>query len=199
MVYNPPEPLILHGAVVANFTDEDFFDFCQANPDLRIERNAQGEIIIMTPAGFVSSAQSGEVFRQLGNWNKQYKLGQVADSSAGYILSDGATLSPDASWVSVTQLEKIPVARRRKFLPLCPEFVAEVMSSTDRLADAQAKMAQWLANGAQLGFLLTDEPETAYIYRPSQPVEVVQGFDNELSGEPLLPGFVLDLRELRQE
>lgn len=198
MSYYPEAPLILHGALVAGFSDDEFFDFCQANPDLRIERNAKGEIVIMTPAGFVSSAQSGEVFAQLRNWNKKAKLGRVADSSAGYVLADGATLSPDASWVSLTQLEGIPAASRRKFLQLCPEFVVEVMSPSDTLAGSQAKMEQWLANGVQLGFLLTDEPETAYLYRPGQRVEVVQGFDRELSGEPLLPGFRLDLRELRE-
>ncbi|NML68034.1 Uma2 family endonuclease [Hymenobacter sp. RP-2-7] len=198
MSYYPEAPLILHGAVVASFSDDEFFDFCQANPDLRMERTAQGEIIIMTPAGFVSSAQSLEVARQLGNWNKKTKLGRVADSSAGYVLPDGATLSPDASWVSLTKLEDVSLTSRRKFLHLCPEFVVEVISPTDRLADAQAKMAQWLANGAQLGLLLTDSPETAYIYRPGQPVEEMQGFDNELSGEPVLPGFTLDLRELRE-
>ena len=198
MVYNPPEPLVLQGALVTRSSDDEFFEFCQANRDLRIERNACGEIIIMTPAGFVSSAQSLEVQFQLTAWNKKAKLGRVAESSAGYIVPDRSTLSPDASWFSLAQWEQIPAARRRKFLPICPEFVVEVMSPSDALADSQAKMALWLANGAQLGFLLTDEPETAYIYRPGQPVEVVQGFDNELSGEPVLPGFRLDLRELRE-
>lgn len=192
------QPLILRGAPVTDFSDDEFFKFCQANPDLRIERNAKGEIVIMSPAGFVSSAQSLEVAAQLRNWNKRYKLGRAADSSVGYKLPDGATLSPDASWVSLATWEKIPPAIRRKFLPACPEFVAEIMSPSDNLPDSQAKMEQWLANGAQLGFLLTDEPETAYLYRPGQPVEVVQGFDNELSGEPVLPGFRLDLRELRE-
>lgn len=198
MSYYPEAPLILHGALVAGFSDDEFFDFCQANPDLRIERTAQGEIVIMTPAGFVSSAQCLEVQYQLTAWNKKTKLGRVADSSAGYVLADGATLSPDASWVSSGKLEGISVASRRKFLRLCPEFVVEVMSPSDKLATEQAKMEQWLANGAQLGFLLRDAPETDYVYRPGQPVEVLEGFDRELSGEPLLPGFQLDLRELRE-
>lgn len=198
MVYNPSQPLVLRG-LVTEFSDDEFFEFCQANSDLRLERNASGEIVIMTPAGFVSSAQSLEVCGQLRNWNKQYKLGRAADSSAGYIVPDKSTLSPDASWVSLATWEKVPTARRRKFLTICPEFVVEVMSPSDTLAGSQAKMEQWLQNGVQLGFLITDEPtEAAYIYRPGQPVETVLGFDNELSGELVLPGFMLDLRELRE-
>ena len=198
MSYFPEAPLVLHGAVVAGFTSDEFFDFCQANPDLRIERNAKGEIILMTPAGFVSSAQSIEVQFQLTAWNKRAKLGRVAESSVGYILPDGSTLSPDASWVSWARWNKTPIASRRKFLPACPEFVIEILSPSDKLADAQAKMVQWLANGVQLGFLLTDQPETAYVYRPGRPVETLAGFDRKLSGEELLPGFVLDLQELRE-
>lgn len=198
MVYDPSQPLVLRG-LVTEFSDDEFFEFCQANSDLRLERNSKGEIVIMTPAGFVSSAYSLEVCAQLRNWNKQHKLGRVADSSAGYTMPDKSVLSPDASWVSLVVWEKIPNAKRRKFLAICPEFVIEVMSPSDTLAGSQAKMQQWLEYGVQLGFLITDDPtETAYLYRPSQPVEVVQGFDNELSGEPVLPGFRLDLRELRE-
>ncbi|RZK92127.1 MAG: Uma2 family endonuclease [Hymenobacter sp.] len=188
MVYNPSQPLVLRG-LVTEFSDDEFFEFCQANSDLRLERNASGEIVIMTPAGFVSSAHSGEVVAQLRNWNKQYKLGRVADSSAGYTIPDKSTLSPDASWFSLAAWAKVPAARRRKFLPICPEFVVEVMSPSDTLAGSQANMEQWLQNGVQLGFLITDEPtEAAYIYRPGQPVATVLGFDNELSGEPVLAG-----------
>lgn len=197
MVYNPDEPLILHGSLITGFSDDEFFEFCQANRDLRVERNARGEIEIMTPAGYVSGAQSGEVFAQLRNWNKKHQLGRVAESSAAYVLPDKATLSPDASWFSLANWAKAPVARRRKLLPICPEFVVEVMSPSDTLPTSQAKIKQWLANGVQLGFLLTDEPETAYVYRPGQFVEVVPGFDQQLSGEPVLPGFQLDLRDLR--
>ncbi|RYY14378.1 MAG: Uma2 family endonuclease [Cytophagaceae bacterium] len=198
MVYNPSQPLVLRG-LVTEFSDDEFFEFCQANSDLRLERNASGEIVIMTPAGYVSSAQSLEVQFQLTAWNKLQKLGRVAESSAGYIVPDKSTLSPDASWFSLATWEKVPAAKRHKFLPICPEFVVEVMSPSDTLTGSQAKMEQWLANGVQLGFLITDEPtETAYLYRPGQPVEIVRGFDHELSGEPVLPGFQLDLRELRE-
>ena len=198
MVYNPSEPLVLQGALITGFSGDDFFEFCQANPDLRIERNPHGEIIIMTPAGFVSSAQSLEIQFQLITWYKKYKLGRVAEPSAGYNLSDKSTLSPGASWFSLAKWNQVPAASQRKFLPICPEFVVEVLSPTDQLDDAQAKMEQWLANGVQLGFLLNDQPETAYLYRLGQPVEVVNGFDTELSGEPVLPSFQLNLREVRK-
>ena len=198
MVYNSSEPLVLQGELITSFSNDEFFEFCQANSSLRVERNAQGEIVIMTPAGFVSSAQSAEVVAQLRNWNKQHKLGRIGDSSAGYILPDKSTLSPDASWFSLAQWATVRAANREKFLPICPEFVVEVMSPKDRLAASKRKMEQWLANGVQVGFLLNDKPETAYVYRPNQPVEIIKGFDNDLSGEPVLPGFQLDLRELRE-
>jgi len=198
MVYDPSKPLVLRGSL-SEFTNDEFFAFCQANPDLSLERTAQGDIVIIPPAGFVSSAQSAEIVTQLLIWNKKHKLGRVAESSAAYILPDGATLSPDASWFSLAAWERVPTASWRKFLPVCPEFVVKVMSPSDTLPAAQAKMAQWLANGVQLGFLLHDEPEMAYIYRPGQPVEQVPGFDTQLSGEPVLPGFRLDPRELRQD
>ena len=105
MVYNPSEPLVLQGALITGFSGDDFFEFCQANPDLRIERNPHGEIIIMTPAGFVSSAQSLEIQFQLTTWHKKYELGRVAEPSAGYNLSDKSTLSPSASWFSLAKLD----------------------------------------------------------------------------------------------
>jgi Uma2 family endonuclease len=193
------EAIILRGPLITAFTDEEFFQFCQDNPDLRVERTAEGEIIFMSPAGFLSSAHSGEVHFQLTLWNKQTRLGRVGESSAAFVLPDKATLSPDVSWLSLATWAKVPVADRNKFLPVCPEFVVEVKSPSDRITTLHAKMEQWLRNGVQLGFLLNTDNETAYVYRPGQPMQEVQGYDNELSGEPLLPGFVLDLRPLREE
>ena len=195
----PDEATVLRGPFVTGFTDDEFFRFCQENDLARIERTANHEIIIMPPAGFESSAASGTAHGHLFVWQRQVRLGQVLESSVGYTLPDGAVLSPDASWVSSERLATVTAAQRQKFPPLCPDFVIEVKSPSDRIPTLQAKMEQWLRNGVQLGFLIDTETETAYVYRPGQPTETVQSFDHELSGEPVLPGFQLDLRELRPQ
>lgn len=190
--------ILLGGSYLGRMTDDEFFDFCQQHPDLRIERTAHHEILLMSPVGYESSAASGEVYFQLSAWNKQTRLGKVGESSAGYVLPDSSTLSPDASWFSLAKWETLTPEQRRKFLPFCPEFVVEVKSPSDRLNMLQAKMHDWLRNGAQLAWLLDPATEMAYVYRPGQPEpETVLGFDNELSGEAVLPGFRLRLSELR--
>lgn len=193
------EAVILRGPLITGFSDEEFFQFCQDNPDLRVERTSDHEIVFMSPAGFLSSAHSGEVHFQVTLWNKQTRSGRVGESSAAFVLPDKATLSPDVSWLSLATWAKVPLEQRNKFLPVCPEFVVEVKSPSDRMTTLHAKMEQWLRNGVQLGFLLDTEAETAFVYRPGQPPVEVQGYDNELSGEAVLPGFVLDLRPLREE
>ncbi|MET4107949.1 Uma2 family endonuclease [Hymenobacter sp. UYP22] len=193
------EAIVLRGPLVTGFTDEEFFQFCQDNRDLRVERPSDHEIIFRSPAGFLSSSASAEVVFQLKLWNKQYQLGRVGESSAAYVLPDNATLSPDASWFSQASWARVPQELRNKFLPICPEFVVEVKSPSDRISTLQAKMEQWLSNGAQLGFLLDVETETAWVYRPGQPAEKLHGYDQELDAAPVLSGFRLDLRPLREE
>ena len=192
------EAIVLRGPLITGFSDAEYFQFCQDNRDLRLERTSDGEIIFMSPAGFLSSAHSAEVVFQLSLWNRRTKLGRVGESSAAYILPDKSTLSPDASWFSHATWARVPVAERNKFLPVCPEFVVEVKSPSDRVSTLQAKMQQWLQNGVRLGFLLHTEAELAWLYRPSQPVREVKSYDMELSGEDTLPGFALDLRPLRE-
>ncbi len=191
------EATVLRGALIAGFSDDEFFQFCQENDAARIERTADHEIVIMPPAGFESSFSSGQAYGSLYMWQRQTKLGRVVESSAGYLLPDGAVLSPDASWVSSERLATVSAAQLQKFPPLCPDFVVEVKSPSDSLKGLQAKMEQWLQNGVRLGFLVDTATETAYVYAAGQPVQTVQGFDQELSGEPVLPGFRLDLRELK--
>ncbi|GAB2790863.1 Uma2 family endonuclease [Hymenobacter luteus] len=193
------EAIVLRGPLVTSFSDEEFFQFCQDNRDLRLERTSDHEIIFMSPAGFLSSSYSAEVVFQLSLWNKQTRLGRVGESSAAYVLPDKATLSPDASWFSQAAWARVPAELRNRFLPICPEFVVEVKSPSDRIPTLQAKMQQWLHNGTQLGFLLDCETETAWVYRPDQPAEELHGYDRHLSGEAVLPGFALDLRALREE
>ena len=199
MTATPALPLLLRGAPVTGFTDEEFYQFCQNNPTLHIERTATHEVVIMPPAGFESSASSGDTYFHLKTWSRSYRQGRTLDSSAGYSLPDGSVLSPDASWVSPERLAQVSAAELRGFPRLCPDFIIEVKSPSDRPNVLQAKMEQWLRNGVRLAFLIDTETETATIYRPHQAPETVQGFDHDLSGEPVLPGFVLSLRELRAQ
>ena len=190
--------VVLHSPALARLTEEDFFDLCQHNPTLRLERNADHEIVFMPPAGAESSHTSGEVFFQLKLWNRREQLGYVFESSAGFTLPDDSVRSPDASWVAKAAYEALPEQQRLRFPPVCPAFVVEVRSPSDGLAPLRRKMEAYLANGVQVGFLLDPTAETATIYRPSQPPEELQGFDRTLSAEPALPGFELDLRPLRR-
>lgn len=155
----------------------------------------------MTPIPDFAEAAGlrGPLVTGLSDDVRQARQGRVTDSSAGYILPDGAVLSPDASRVSPARLATVTPAQPQKFPPLCPDFVIEVKSPSDRIKPLQAKMEQWLRSDVRLGFLLDTETETAYLYRPGQLPEAVQGFDAELSGEPVLTGFRLNLRELRPQ
>jgi len=197
-VYEFPELPVLHGAALTRLSDDEFFELCQANPRLCFERNSNQEIIIMPPAGSESSESSMESQGQLWLWNRQTKLGHVYESSAGFKLPDSSVRSPDVAWLSQANWATLTPEQRRKFPPVCPKFMMEIKSPSDDVADLQAKMENYLANGMQLGFLLDVEAETAYVYRPGQPAETVQGYDQELSGEPVLSGFRLDLRPLRR-
>jgi Uma2 family endonuclease len=196
--YEFPEWPVLHGALLTRLSDDEFFELCQANPALSFERNAQHEIIIMPPAGSESSESSGESYGQVWLWNRQTRLGHVYESSAGFKLPDSSVRSPDVAWLSQAKWAQLTPEQRRKFPPVCPEFMVEVKSPSDDIKALQAKMEDYLANGMQLGFLLDVEGEIAYVYRHGQPAETVQGYDQELSGEPVLPGFRFDLRPLRR-
>jgi len=176
-------------------TDEEFYDFCQANPGLRIERTAEGEIIVMSPTGGETSNRNSELGRQLGNWARRDGRGKTFDSNAEFILPNGAALSPDASWVERTRLAGLTREQKRKFPPLCPDFVVELTSPTDRLGKVQVKMREWMANGAQLGWLLDADKGTAYVYRPGREPERLAA-PERLEGEGPVAGFVLDLKEI---
>lgn len=189
--------VVLHGPVLTRLTDDDFLELCQHNPTLRLERNANHEIIFTPPAGAESSRKSGEVHFQLMLWNRQHQLGYVFESSAGFTLPDGAIRSPDASWVSKVAYDALTEQQRLRFPPVCPSFVVEVRSPSDGLAPLRRKMESYLENGVEVGFLLDPGNETATIYRRGQESEEISSFEATLSAEPALPGFELDLRPLR--
>ncbi|MGI4833945.1 MAG: Uma2 family endonuclease [Janthinobacterium lividum] len=192
----PEELRLLRGEAVTRLTDAEFFQFCQDNPLQQFERDANQQLVLMPPA-FPDASEDGlEVGYQLVAWNRQTRAGHTYESSASFKLPNSAVRAPDASWMSRARREVAQQAGG--FLAACPEFVVEIRSPSDRLATLQAKMQEYLENGALLGFLLDVAAETAYVYRPGQPTETVQGYDQALSGEPVLPGFQLDLRPLRR-
>ncbi|MEO7650080.1 MAG: Uma2 family endonuclease [Bryobacteraceae bacterium] len=178
-------------------TEDEFFDFCASNPGLRIERTARGEIIIMPPAGFETGFRNNDLCRQLGNWAKADGRGVALDSNTEYVLPNGAALSPDASWVSKSRLEQFTKEQKRRFLPLCPDFVIELLSPSDRLKTVKAKMEEWIDNGVDLGWLIDADSKTVYIYRPGQPPTELAGA-GEIVDEGPVAGFRLDLRDVWQ-
>ena len=186
------EPLVLRARPALHFSDDEFFEFCRQNRDLRIEQTAAGEWIIMSPTGFETGSRNSEVSRQLGNWARQDGMGIALDSSTGYVLPNGATRSPDASWVLRSRLAALTVEQKRKFLPLCPDFVVELRSPSDSLADTQEKMAEYRDNDARLGWLIDAAERRVHVYRPGAQPDI-QDAPMSVSADPELPGFTLDL------
>jgi Uma2 family endonuclease len=176
-------------------SDDAFYELCQTNRDLRFERTAQGELIIMPPVGGEGSSREADAIVQLGMWNKQAKLGIIFSSSGGFKLPNGADRSPDAAWIVQTRWDALTTEQRRKFPPIAPDFVIELRSETDDLKTLQAKMREYMENGVRLGWLLNPQDRQVEIYRLGQAVEVLSS-PKRLSGEPLLPDFVLELSEI---
>ncbi len=175
-----------------DWSEEEFFQFCQANRNLRIERSAKGEIIVMSPAGGYASFESGEVFRQLGTWAIKDGSGVAFDSSAGFRLADGAMRSPDAAWVQLSRLEPLSHREKEQFIPLCPDFVIEVASPSDEVSDLRAKMQEYLRSGLRLGWLILPASKEVEIYTPTIAVQVLTS-PEAVTGDPVLPGFELEL------
>jgi len=180
---------------IIEMTDEQFFQLCQANRDLKFERTAQGEMIVMAPTGGETGRYNSEIGADLVLWNRQTKLGVVFDSSTCFKLPNGADRSPDLAWIKQERWDALTPEQKEKFPPICPDFVLELMSPTDNLKAIQAKMQEYRDNGARLGWLINRKAQQVEIYRIAQEVEVLQSPDT-LSGENVLPGFTLDLRSL---
>ncbi|MCJ2542488.1 Uma2 family endonuclease [Thermostichus vulcanus] len=172
-------------------TDEAFEQLCRSNPDLRLERTAQGELIAMAPTGSESGYRNADLLGQLWQWNRQMCLGFIFDSSAGFTLPNGAIRSPDAAWIEKTRWERLSSEQRRKFAPLCPDFVLELKSPNDELPTLQAKLQEYIDNGAQLGWLIDPELQQVHVYRPGQTVQIYDR-PGTLPGDPVLPNFVMD-------
>ena len=177
------------------FTDDKFVEIVAANKDLRLELSSQGELSIMSPTGGETGDRNLELGGQVWFWNRQNGLGKAFDSSTGFKLPNGATRSPDVSWIKIERWNALTPEQRKKFLPLCPDFVMELVSESDDLADTQAKMREYIANGLRLGWLINPKSQQVEIYRPNQEIEVLES-PTSLSGEDVLPGFILDLQPI---
>ena len=174
---------------------EEFFAICQLNDALRLEREANGDVIIMPPVAGSSGRRNIKVSYHLEHWHVQTGLGVAFDSSTGFTLPDGSVLSPDASWITTEQWEALTQEQQDRFLPLCPVFAVELLSPTDRLSDTRKKMRSYLANGTRLAWLIIPKKKQVEIYESGK-ASVVLERPQVVSGEPVLPGFVLELTEI---
>jgi Uma2 family endonuclease len=180
---------------IIKLTSEQFYQLCEENPDLKLERSANGELIVMPPTGGETGKRNLTAGAQLWTWNEQTELGEAFDSSTGFTLPNKADRSPDASWVEKSRWSALTPEQREKFIPLCPDFVIELVSPSDSLKKTQEKMQEYMENGCRLGWLINRKKREVEIYRPGQDVEVLQS-PLTLSGENVLPGFVLNLQKI---
>lgn len=192
-VHSEPVPIHLELGSALELSDDELFELCVRNPHLRMERTAGGDLIVMTPSGWASGRRGAEVVGALRNWAREEGSGVVSDASAGFLLPNGAMRAPDAAWVLRSRLDEVPPEVRERFLPLCPDFVVEIKSPSDRTGDLRAKMEEYRDNGARLGWLVDPGARQVHVYRPGRAVEVLDD-PTEVAGDPELPGLVLDLR-----
>ena len=179
--------------------DEDqFFQLVIQNPDQPLEQNAQGEVIVMAPTGTFGGECSGEIFIQLGNWNKTAKRGRVFDSSTLFRFKNGAARSPDAAFVEQSRCDRLTGKQRKGIARLTPNFVIELRSENDRLIDLQAKLEEYIENGVELGWLIDPLQSKVHIYEPGKPIQVLDR-PATVSGSGCMQGFVLDLKEIFNE
>ena len=189
-------PIVLQMPPELQMTEEQFFEFCQINRNLRIERNEFGDISIMSPTGGTTGNRSFSIALQLGIWAEQDGTGICFDSSTGFKLSTGADRSPDASWTKLERWDSLSEEQQEKFAPICPDFVVELRSPSDNLKPLLEKMAEYMREpGIQLGWLIDRLNRKVYIYRPGMPEECLDD-PAIVSGDPVLPGFVLNMSKV---
>ncbi|OYD98210.1 hypothetical protein CDG76_04600 [Nostoc sp. 'Peltigera membranacea cyanobiont' 210A] len=195
LIQTESTPLTVNFPSLVQMTNEQFYEFCQANGDLRIERTANGEVIIMPPAFSDTGNRNFNIAAQLGYWTEQDGTGIGFDSSAGFTLPNGAMRSPDASWIELERWNILTDAQKASFAPICPSFVIELRSSSDRLIKLQDKMQEYIDNGASLGWLIDRQNRKVYIYRPNREVEILDN-PEAVTGNPELPGFILRMTKI---
>lgn len=180
--------------VLDSFTEEEFYLFCQQNRDLKFERTFDKRIIIMTPSGGIIGNKGMRIGARLDAWNEQTNLGYTFDSSTGFTLPNEAIRSPDASWVAKARWEALSLAEQERFPPICPDFIIELKSPSDRLSELHKKMEEYQSNGCRLGWLIDSAKRMTYIYRSEGMIETP--FNKVLDGEMVLPGFSLNLTKI---
>ncbi|HEX9732280.1 MAG TPA: Uma2 family endonuclease [Thermoanaerobaculia bacterium] len=190
-----PAPLTLQLGPTVRLDDDQLFEICSRNPELRVERTATGELILMPPAGGKTSDRNSEITTQLGLWTRRNKTGRAFDSSGGFTLPNGAMRSPDAAWVELERLRELTSTQKERFLPLVPTFVIELRSPSDTLSTVEAKLDEYVDNGVRLGWLIDPVRKRLHVYRPQAAVEILDK-PATISGDPELAGFVLELAEI---
>ncbi|MBE7384635.1 MAG: Uma2 family endonuclease [Leptolyngbya sp. SIO1E4] len=188
-------PLTVNLPMPIEMTMAEFYEFCQANRDLRIERSANGEVIIMPLAFSDTGNRNLKIAQQLANWADQDGTGETFDSSSGFTLPNGATRSPDAAWIRLERWNALTEDEKASFAPICPDFVVELKSSSDTLSGLQAKMEEYTANGSLLGFLIDRKQRQVHVYRPGQEPKILENPDG-VNGDPELPGFQLQMARI---
>ena len=174
------------------FTDEEFEQIVEFNKELRLELTAEGELIIMSPTGGETGNRNFDLIGQIWFWSRKNKLGKAFDSSTGFKLPNGATRSPDASWIKIERWNALTSEQRKKYLPLCPDFAVELVSESDDVEDTRKKMREYIENDLRLGWLINPKDKQVEIYRVGKEVEILDS-PTSLSGEDVLVGFSLDL------
>ncbi len=177
------------------FSDDELYEFCQQNSDLRIERDENGQIFIKMPTGIKTSIHNSELLTEVGIWNDIYAVGEVTGSDGGYILPDGSMRVPDVAWISHERLATVSEKDLKKFAPVCPDFVIELRSESDTLSELKDKMLKWIKNGVRLGWLIDPNDQKIYVYEPEKEI-VEKSFSDTLSGENVLNGFTLNIQKI---
>ena len=188
-------PIAINLPTLSQMTMPEFYEFCQVNPELRIERSAKGEVIIMSPAFSDSGNRNFNLAVQLGVWAEKDGTGIGFDSSAGFTLPNGATRAPDVAWIKADRWDELAEAEKASFAPLCPDFVIELRSASDSLITLQAKLQEYIENGAVLGWLIDLKQRQVHIYRPNQAIEILEN-PEAVTGDPELPGFILKMAKV---
>lgn len=188
-------PIVLRLSPVIELTEEQFLAFCEQNHEVRIERTVDGELELMTPVHIDTGSKELDISVQLGIWARRDGGGVAFGPSSGFTLPNGAVRSPDAAWIPRPRLAELTTEDKRGFGHICPDFVIELRSRSDRLSVLRAKMDEYIQNGARLGWLIDTQSRIVYVYRPDRGVETLENPES-LSADPELAGFTLELSDI---
>ncbi|MGK7930499.1 MAG: Uma2 family endonuclease [Microcystaceae cyanobacterium] len=177
---------------ITEINDEQFYQLCCHNPELKLEQNHKGEIIIMSPTGGETGEKNAELIVDFGIWNRRQRLGKIFDSSTCFKLPLGSNRSPDVAYIQQERWDNLTQEEKESFPPIAPDFVLELMSKSDSLRETQEKMEEYLENGVKLGWLINPQKQQVEVYRQGKEKEVLEQ-PKTLSGEDILPEFILDL------